>query len=77
MNDTHLFDLLRINDALSCLFDLTDLVGSDERIKLEKLSCLIWLSADKLDHIMDEILVRQEQLEKDAREKSRQKEALN
>ena len=62
MNKSHVLDLLRITEALSCVSDITCMAGLGEKIHLGELSSLMWLCSDKLDQIMTEIT---EQIERD------------
>ncbi len=65
MNKNQIIDILRINDAMYLLSDITLMAGLGEPIKLGRLSCLMWLCADKLDQIMTEVEAESEQTEKD------------
>ncbi len=66
MNEDNFLDLLRINEALVLLSEMIDIIEPEERIRLGQLSCLMWLSQDKLSSVMGDIRTRRDLLEKKA-----------
>ena len=66
MNDDNFLDLLRINEALVLVSELTDTIESDESIRLGQLSCLMWLCQDKFGSVMGDIRTQRELLAKQA-----------
>lgn len=66
MNDDNFLDLLRINEALVLVSEITDTIEADESIRLGQLSCLMWLCQDKFGSVMGDIGTRRELLEKKA-----------
>ncbi len=53
MNENHLLDFLRLNDALLLVTEITGIAEIEPSISVGGISCMMWLCQDKLDQLIE------------------------